>query len=87
MTDSVIQVAAPTKPPVRMRRKDAVVYLRDTHGIPIALSTLEKMATNGGGPSITYFGRIPLYDVEQLDAWATRRLSSPVASTSERQVG
>jgi hypothetical protein len=71
----------------RLRRQEASAYLLATHGIPISRSTLEKMAVNGGGPSITYFGRIPLYDVEQLDAWAMRRLRAPVASTSEKRAG
>ena len=68
----------------RLRRKEAAAYLQQTHGIPIAKSTLDKMATNGGGPAITYFGRIPLYDVSDLDFWANARLCQPVHSTSEK---
>jgi hypothetical protein len=56
----------------------------DKHGIPIALATLNKLASIGGGPLMTYAGRIPLYHIDDLDAWATQRLSKPVASTAER---
>ncbi|WIJ24987.1 hypothetical protein [Devosia sp. RR2S18] len=68
----------------RMRRKEAAGYLFETHGVPVAVATLAKMATVGGGPSITYFGRIPLYATEDLDAWAAEKLSRPVRSTAER---
>lgn len=67
-----------------LRRKEAVGYLLDTHGIPVALATLAKLATVGGGPAITYFGRIPLYALTDLDAWAAQKLGGAVASTSER---
>jgi len=73
-----------TEPRPRLRRKEAVAYLFETHGVPIAVATLAKMATVGGGPAITYFGRIPLYALTDLDEWAKKRLSSPVGSTSER---
>ncbi|RUM16312.1 hypothetical protein EFB14_03040 [Rhizobium fabae] len=68
----------------RLRRSEVPGYLMEKHGIPIALATLNKMATVGGGPAMRYAGRIPLYDVEDLDRWAAGRLSRPVASTSER---
>ncbi|WP_406873310.1 hypothetical protein WHT83_06330 [Aminobacter sp. P9b] len=68
----------------RLRRKDVPAYLASTHGIDIALSTLNKLATIGGGPEMQYSGRIPLYHIEALDAWAAARLSKPVRSTSER---
>lgn len=68
----------------RLRRSEVPEYLLERHGIPIALATLNKMATAGGGPSMRYAGRIPLYDVADLDAWASERLSAPVRSTSEK---
>lgn len=68
----------------RLRRSEVPAYLLDQHGIPIATTTLNKMATVGGGPAITYAGRIPLYDIEELDKWAAERLQKPVRSTSER---
>lgn len=71
-------------PRPRLRRTEAAVYLLEQHGIPIAIATLAKMATTGGGPAITYFGRIPLYSLIHLDEWAAAKLGRPVVSTSER---
>lgn len=69
----------------RLRRKDVPQYLAEKFGLPITKATLEKMAVNGGGPRMEYYGRFPLYRLEDLDAWASERLSMPVYSTSERQ--
>ena len=68
----------------RIRRKDVPAYLADTHGIDIAVGTLNKLATIGGGPAMQYAGRIPLYNLADLDAWASARLSKAVRSTAER---
>lgn len=68
----------------RLRRKDVPAYLAEKHGIDIAVSTLNTFATKGGGPEMQYSGRIPLYHVDALDAWAEARLSKSVRSTSER---
>lgn len=68
----------------RLRRSEVPAYLMGKHGIPIAFKTLNKLASTGGGPAMQYFGRIPLYHVDDLDKWATERLSNPVASTSEK---
>lgn len=68
----------------RLRRKEVPAYLSEKHGVDVAMSTLEKYATNGGGPAMQYHGRIPLYRIEDLDAWVAGRLSPPVRSTAER---
>lgn len=68
----------------RLRRTEVPAYLAEKHGIPIALATLNKLASIGGGPLMTYVGRIPLYHVDDLDRWAEQRLSKPVGSTAER---
>lgn len=68
----------------RLRRSEVPAYLAEKHGIPIAVKTLDKLASIGGGPVMQYAGRIPLYRPEDLDAWAAQRLSKPVASTAER---
>ncbi len=68
----------------RLRRNDVPNYLACKHGIDIAVSTLAKLATVGGGPAMQYSGRIPLYHVRDLDAWAEERLTKAVRSTSER---
>ncbi|MDP2779847.1 hypothetical protein [Devosia sp.] len=75
---------SPLKP--RLRRREAAAYLLDAHGVPVAVATLAKMATVGGGPAITYFGRIPLYARGDLDAWAGQKLGQPVASTAGKAV-
>lgn len=68
----------------RLRRSDVPAYMLSKHGIPVALATLNKLASTGGGPAMQYAGRIPLYRPEDLDAWAAERLSKPVRSTSEK---
>lgn len=69
----------------RLRRRDVPQYLAERYGIEITLSTLNSYACKGGGPIMQYAGRIPLYRLEDLDAWAEARLSPPVGMTSERQ--
>lgn len=69
----------------RLRRAEVPEYMLRKHGIPIAHATLAKMATVGGGPAFQHSGRIPLYHVDDLDAWALERLSKPVRSTSDRR--
>ncbi|TIL83004.1 MAG: hypothetical protein E5Y89_02640 [Mesorhizobium sp.] len=69
--------------PIRLRRKDVPAYLLENYGIEIAVSTLNKLATIGGGPAMQYAGRIPLYHRNDLNTWAAERLSPPVRSTSE----
>ncbi len=68
----------------RLRRSEVPEYMLRKHGIPVSPATLAKMATVGGGPAMQHAGRIPLYHLNDLDAWAAERLSKPVRSTSER---
>lgn len=68
----------------RLRRSEVPEYMLSKHGIPVAQTTLAKMATVGGGPAMQHAGRIPLYHINDLDAWAAERLSKPVRSTSEK---
>lgn len=68
----------------RLRRSEVPAYMMQKHGIPVALRTLNKLASIGGGPVMQYAGRIPLYRPEDLDAWAEQRLSKPVRSTAEK---
>lgn len=75
--------AAATSTRPRLRRSDVPAYLASTHGIDVAVSTLAKWATVGGGPVMQYSGRIPLYNIADLDEWANSRLSKRVRSTSE----
>jgi len=68
-----------------LRRKQAARFLADTWGIPISHQTLAKLAVTGGGPAYRKAGRIPLYDVAELDAWAQRKLGPIRRSTSDRK--
>jgi hypothetical protein len=67
----------------RLRRVPATEYLLLVHGIERAPATLAKLASVGGGPRMTRVGRIPYYDVDELDAWARKLLGAVAASTSE----
>ncbi len=80
-----LESAKPIRPSYRprLRRWNAAEYLGDVHGVQIAPATLAKLASVGGGPAITYFGKIPLYALLDLDAWAHSRLHNPIWSTSE----
>jgi len=67
----------------RLRRREASEYLMAVYGLPIAVATLAKWATLGGGPAFNKCGVTPLYPVVELDAWALQRLGKVVRSTSE----
>ena len=66
-----------------LRRRAAAEYLREQRGIPFSEKTLAKLACVGGGPQYRLFGRIPLYTVADLDAYAESKIGKPVRSTSE----
>jgi hypothetical protein len=70
----------------RHARKDASKYLAEKHGVKIAPSTLTKLYCVGGGPKCRHFGRRPLYDEPDLDAWVAARLTKARASSSEPRV-
>jgi hypothetical protein len=71
--------------PINFRRKGAAQYLNEKWGIPRAARTLAKLACIGGGPPMIYCGKIPLYPIAGLDAYAKAQLSGPIHSTSERK--
>jgi hypothetical protein len=76
----------------RLTRGQAAAYLRE-HGIPIGDSTLDKLcmrAVNQGPPVAAWWGRRPLYDPDQVLAWAEARLrlAEPAsARPAEKPVG
>lgn len=67
----------------KLRRAEARDYLKLKHGVDVALKSLEKYATVGGGPMFYRFGRIPLYDHSHLDDWAASRMGKPMRSTAD----
>lgn len=74
--------AALCKP--RLRRSEASDYLRIMHGVVVARDTLARYAWEGGGPLFQKVGRVPLYPIEELDAWALQRLGRLRRSTSDK---
>jgi hypothetical protein len=63
-------------------RTEASNFLGE-RGFRVAIGTLAKYATTGGGPNFIKFGRKPLYTEQSLSDWLERKLSREVASTSE----
>lgn len=72
--------------PPNLRRTEASRYLREVHGVPVAPSTLAKLAVHGTGPIFRKLGAIPLYSPADLDTWIRSRLSRAVQSTSALSV-
>lgn len=52
-------------------------------GIPTEASTLAKLASIGGGPSMRKFGRRVFYEAQALEAWIDEKLTVPRKSTSD----
>lgn len=69
--------------PSRMRRREASAYLLEMHGISLMPATLAKLAVVGGGPRFRTDGRFPLYELQELDAFAEARLGPLRSSTSD----
>lgn len=69
--------------PRRLRRKEASRYLSDTWSISRSPSTLAKLACLGGGPRFEFAGRVPLYQITELDAWARSIMTGLRTSTSD----
>lgn len=51
-------------------------------GFPLAVATLSKLRTIGGGPAFLRYGRRVLYRPSALDAWIASR-TRELRSTSE----
>jgi hypothetical protein len=68
----------------RYRRRQAAQVLTEA-GFTISAGRLAKMACDGTGPEIEYWGRYPTYPEDRLFAWAAAKLSPPVRSTVERR--
>ena len=67
----------------KLRRQEASEYLKAKHGISRAPATLAKLAVLGGGPRFAKAGRWPIYNVDDLDCWATMITGPVVNSTAE----
>jgi hypothetical protein len=67
---------------VRYRSDEASIYLAAIHGLTVAMRTLDKYRSVGGGPRFQKFNRSALYHRDDLDAWALEKLGDAKASTS-----
>ena len=56
-------------------------------GFPVRSATLATKASRGGGPLFRRFGRIPLYRWGDSLDWAASRLTPPIRSTAELDIG
>lgn len=62
-------------------RCEAAAYLA-AQGLPVAKNTLQKLVTTGGGPIFRRFGHRAVYLREDLDAWASSKLTAPRHTSS-----
>lgn len=69
----------------KMRRKEASA-LAAALGYPVAPATLAKMAVQGGGPEISYFGTVPLYEVGAFKRWLSARTHRAQSVTELRTI-
>jgi hypothetical protein len=68
-----------------LRAPEAADFLRKHFGHG-SRRTLAKLRCVGGGPRFHRIGRLVVYAEADLTAWATSKLSGPLASTSETKV-
>jgi hypothetical protein len=66
------------------RRRAAAAYVRETYGVPCSVNYLAKLAVSGEGPPFRYYGRYPIYDELDLDAYVQSKMSAKTHSTSGR---
>ncbi|MBP7253934.1 MAG: DNA-binding protein [Alphaproteobacteria bacterium] len=64
-----------------VNREQAADYLTG-QGLPVAKTTLQKLATVGGGPAYRRFGKYAVYLTDDLDSWAEQKLSPPRHSST-----
>jgi hypothetical protein len=67
-----------------LNRQEAAAFL-GARGYRVAVATLNKWASIGGGPKFRKFSRRPFYAPADLIAWAEARTSPPVGSVTEAE--
>ncbi len=65
-----------------LRRKQAGEYLKGKYGFG-SEKTLAKGAVTGDTPLFRKAGRVVLYEIDALDAWAQAKIGEPQSSTSD----
>ena len=68
-----------------MTGEKASSYLHERHAIRRTAATLAKLRCTGGGPPFRKVGRDVIYEARDLDSWAGKVKSGPLASTSDCQ--
>lgn len=66
-----------------LERIDAAAFIRETLGVPVEATDLERAAQAGNGPPFRRWGRKALYTRADLGAWARQRLSPPIRKASD----
>jgi len=66
-----------------LTRREQVQYLRERHGLPTTVSSLQKEAVSGNGPRYCLWGNKAVSTADWLDEWVEQKLSPPRASTAE----
>jgi len=60
-----------------LTRRDGARFIRETLGLPLSKSTIDKKAMRGQGPPIAaYWGKRELYSRKALTEWALSHLSN-----------
>jgi hypothetical protein len=76
-------------PPVQLGKMRTApelrVYLRERYGKEVSLRTLQDWRVRGDGPPFRRFGRTPIYEEYDTDAWVLRHLSRAHRSTSDER--
>jgi len=68
--------------PEYIDRREAAKYLTD-RGLKYTHSSLQKLASLGGGPEYQIFGSRAVYTIPKIEAWIATKLTGPRRSTSE----
>lgn len=66
-----------------LQRDDVSRHLWDAWGMRVAPATLAKLASSGGGPKFHKVGRTPIYPLDEVNAWARKRLGPLLSSASD----
>jgi hypothetical protein len=69
-----------------MTGNEASAYLLAQHGIRRKPATLATLRSRGGGPPFRKAGRDVIYEPADLDGWAAKAKSGPLASTSQARI-
>jgi hypothetical protein len=64
--------------PKYLRRSEVPAYIAGKFNMPMAYTTLAKLACVGGGPAFRKFGSIVLYDPADIDTWVESKLTRTI---------